>query len=55
MLFVFQGNPGLEGSQGHPGDEGTSVSAKYLTNSCLCQHLFLTSGIAVTPSFTLIS
>lgn len=24
--FVFQGSPGLQGSQGHPGDEGGPVS-----------------------------
>lgn len=36
MLFVFQGSPGLQGSQGHPGDEGTSVSVKCLTSSSLC-------------------
>lgn len=56
MLFVFQGSPGLQGSQGHPGDEGTSVSVKCLTSSSLSfKHLFLASKIAVTPSFTLIS
>lgn len=36
MLFVFQGSPGLQGSQGHPGDEGTAVSVKCLTSCSLC-------------------